>query len=369
MSGKTHAGTTMSIHAHIKELRTRLFVIVLIFIVGSMIAYMYRDPLIALLLGPLQGQKLSYLTPGGGFSFIFKVVMWGGIALSLPFAIYMLYGFISPILPQRAQRKSAMILISSFILVCCGATFGYIYAIPGAMKFLLTFADNYVNAMLTADSYLNFVLVYTVGLGALFQIPLLMIITNWIVPLKPKKLLSMERYVVVVAFILAALITPTPDAINQTIIAAPIIAMYQIGFLAVVFSGRKQRKLLKQLKRANKKRLKLVAKRPGVIRVGKYAMRNYYLQPLIAKRKLVVPGTNMAQMHAVPKSAPTVARIKVKPVQTLSAPIRRPASLHVVRRTSSQRLQQPSRVLLQGNRVVTKRVDGFGQYRTQNFSL
>lgn len=241
MSGRTPA-TTMTLHAHVKELRTRLFMVALIFIVASTLAYIFRDNVIAVLLSPLEGQKLSFLTPGGGFSFIFKVIMWSGIAISLPFLVYVLYGFISPALPPKAQRKSLIILLTSFVLLCLGALFGYIYAIPGAMRFLLTFAEDYINPMLTADAYLNFVLVYTVGLGVLFQIPLIMIIINWITPLGPKKLLGIERYVIVGAFVLAAIITPTPDAVNQTIIAAPVIAMYQVGFAGVLISHRKARK-------------------------------------------------------------------------------------------------------------------------------
>lgn len=232
---------TMSLHAHIKELRTRLFVVAFIFIVASMLAYVFRDVVIAILLAPLDGQQLSYLTLGGGFNFIFNVIMWSGVAVSVPFFIYAMYGFIAPALPERAQKKSLTVLVSSFFLLCCGATFGYVYAIPGAIRFLLTFAGAYVNPMLTADAYLSFVLVYTIGLGVLFQIPLIMIIINWITPLGPKKLFSIERYVIVGAFIIAAFITPTPDAINQSIIAAPIIIMYQIGFIGVLISRRSRR--------------------------------------------------------------------------------------------------------------------------------
>ena len=336
MNGKTRAGTTMSIHAHIKELRTRLFVIALIFIVASMIAYVYRDPIIAVLLSPLQGQKLSYLTPGGGFSFIFKIAMWGGIAVALPFVIYMTYGFISPILPPKAQRKSAMVLLASFVLLCCGAVFGYIFAIPGAMRFLLTFADSYVDAMLTADSYLNFVLVYTIGLGILFQIPLLMVITNWIFPLKPKKLLSLQRYVVVVAFILAALITPTPDAVNQAIIAAPIIAMYQIGFVAVVLSRRKERRSDRRLKKKSPQTLNLVSANLAAPRFGRQAMRVYYMQPLIAKRVLAVV------------EVPSAARIA-----------RKSSPLQVSDRSTAKKTKQASRVLSNSKSGGRKHVDGF----------
>lgn len=255
MSGKK-AGkqeTTMSIHAHIKELRTRLFVLALIFIVASGVAYVFREDIAHVLMAPLDGQKLYNLTPGGQFSFILKIIMWAGIAATIPFFIASLYSFIAPALPERARRHGPKILFFSMILLCAGAVFGYIYAIPGAMRFLLSFADGLVTPMITGESYLNFVLAYTVGLGVLFQIPLLMIIINWATPLKPKMLLSMERYVIVIAFVAAAIITPTPDPTNQAIIAAPVIAMYQVGFAAVLVSHTSMRR---QARRAQKSGVK-----------------------------------------------------------------------------------------------------------------
>jgi sec-independent protein translocase protein TatC len=228
-------------HGHIKELRNRLFLVAGVFLLTSSVAYAFRDTIIAVLLQPLGHQTLTYLTPGGGFSFIFKVTMWCGLALMFPFLMLVIYQFVMPALPKKAQAKSAFVLIASLVLFAGGAAFGYFYAIPGALKFLLTFADTYVQATLTADSYINFVLAYTAGLGVLFQIPLLLIITNWITPLKPGKLFSFERYVIVVSFVLAAIVTPTPDVVNQVIIALPIILMYQIGVFAVMWSNWRSR--------------------------------------------------------------------------------------------------------------------------------
>lgn len=235
-SGNTTRIPVMTMHDHIKELRNKLFLVAIFFLIFSTVAYVYRDILIGYLMAPLDGESLSYLNPGGGFSFIFKVTMWAGFATTLPFFAFSLYRFLLPVLPIRAHRNSLVIFVASLFLLICGAAFGYFYAIPGAMNFLLTFADEYVNPMLTADSYLNFILAYTVGLGLLFQLPLLMIILHWITPQKPTNLLKIERYVIVLAFILAAIITPTPDIVNQAIIAGPIILMYQIGFLAVWIS-------------------------------------------------------------------------------------------------------------------------------------
>ena len=177
----------MTLQAHLKELRTRLFVVATAFVIFATAAYMVHDTLLTALLAPLGGQKLAYLNPGGGFSFVFAVTLWSGLALTMPLIIYNLYSFIAPALPARARTRGALIFISSCILFAAGAAFGYMYAIPAALKFLVGFGDGYVQAMLTADAYLNFVLLYTVGLGLLFQLPIIMMVIHWITPLKPRK--------------------------------------------------------------------------------------------------------------------------------------------------------------------------------------
>jgi sec-independent protein translocase protein TatC len=266
---------TVTLKDHIKELRNRSFCVALVFLVGSSLAYNYRDPLIKFMLQPLDGQKLVYLNPGGGFSFIFQVTMYVGIALAIPVLLYNLYRFVAPILPKQARRSSALVLFSSIFLLIAGMTFGYVYAIPGALKFLTAFAGDYISASLTADSYLNFVLAYTAGLGILFQLPLILVFVHWIHPLTPGGLLKFERYAVVIAFVLAALITPTPDVINQAVIAAPIIVMYQLGFFAIVVSiTRKKRRLKKEERLRNIQRVPNEAEQKPVLSQVQRALNN-----------------------------------------------------------------------------------------------
>lgn len=198
-----------------------------------------------LLLGPLEGQKLMYLTPAGGFTFIFLVSIYAGLALTIPLLVYQLYSFARPALPLRSQGYGGKLLILSLVLLIAGVLFGYFYAVPGALRFLSTFAGEYVESALTADSYLNFIVGYTLGLGVIFQLPLLLFIVHKIKPLTPGGLLKSERWVILFAFIAAAIITPTPDPLNQTIIALPVIIIYQLGVFAVLVSISKTNRLNK----------------------------------------------------------------------------------------------------------------------------
>jgi len=238
---KTSGRDVKAFADHIGELRLRITWVILAFIVTSALAYQFRDALVNIVLAPIGHQKLVYLTPAGGFNFIFQVTMYAGAVVTAPVLIYQLYKFVQAALPKRARRYSIRIVMAATLLMIAGVCFGYFVAVPAALHFLTTFAGSYVEANLTADSYLNFIMAYVAGLGLLFQLPLLLIFWNWISPLSGKKLLSSERFVILFAFIAAAMITPTPDPTNQAMVAVPIILIYQIGVIAVMVLNRHQK--------------------------------------------------------------------------------------------------------------------------------
>lgn len=239
-SAVTSAATEQTFIEHLYELRSRLFWVVTSLIVASSIGYYIKDALVEFILAPLHGEKLIYLTPGGGFSFIFTVCLYFGALLTIPVIVYHIYKFLQPVL-GNASRAIVMLIVSlSGVLALSGALFAYIVAIPAAISFLTTFAGDAVTPNLTAESYLGFIVAYMLGLAALFQLPLLLFIFDYVKPFPPGALLSSQRFVVVGAIIAAALITPTPDIINQLIVAGPIIAIYQLGAV-VVYVRRKLR--------------------------------------------------------------------------------------------------------------------------------
>ena len=235
---------------HIAELRRRFMLIAVVFVAASALAYTYHEALVHLIMSPLKGQKLVYLTPGGGFSFIFQVSLYAGLIVSAPFIVHHIYAFIKPALPRRAQRSAGKVVMTALFLIIMGIAYGYFVAVPAALHFLSGFAGDSVTPNLTADSYLSFFLSYIAGLALLSLLPLFLIFWHWVKPMSPGGLLKSERWVILLAFVAAALITPTPDAANQTMIAGPVILLYQGGVIAVMTSiarsKRAQRRAAKQ---------------------------------------------------------------------------------------------------------------------------
>lgn len=223
---------------HLAELRSRLFVVAIALVSGGVIGYIFQDAIAAFLLAPLHGEKLVYLTPGGGLDFIFKISLYAGMLVALPVAVYEIYKYLSPLIPSsRTRHFAALVIVASGTLAVAGILFGYYIIMPSALEFLANFAGKYVHADLTATSYIDFVALHSLGVAAIFQAPIILLFVNSINgPIKPIKLLKSEQYVVLGSIVIAALIAP-PDLKNQTLVALPIFLIYQLGVVAVVIQN------------------------------------------------------------------------------------------------------------------------------------
>lgn len=249
-------------------------------------------------------------------------------------------------------RRSALFYVGlSTSLAAAGVLFAYFVSLPAAINFLTGFSVNHIQAMLTADSYLSFVATYLLGAALLFQIPLLLLIINTMTPLKPSKLMKLQKFVVVGAFILGAIISPTPDIMNQAFLAIPVIAMYQLG-VAMVWL---QNKL-----RARKVRARPLPQEPG-------------------QDGDVIPAALLDELRAPVKPVaplPRATPVKVQP----SRPAQRPAMQpRVFSDIGPQRVQaqpvatpRPAASIARPARpappltVPARSIDGFSSYRPAN---
>lgn len=233
----------LTLSDHLSELRARLLATAAFFVLACAVAYPFYKTIMHWLLLPLGGEKLYFNTPAGGISFIIKICMYSGLIAILPVITYQLYKFIAPVMARRRSRTIALYTVASFVLAVAGVLFAYFISLPAALHFLTGIQIHDVSALITVDAYVSFVTTYLLAGALLFQVPLIMVITNSITPLPPPKLMSFQRYNIVASFIIAALITPTPDVVNQSIIAVPMIGMYQVGVILIWLQQRRARRL------------------------------------------------------------------------------------------------------------------------------
>lgn len=230
--------TKLTFLEHFYELRKRLFWIALTLAVTTSVGFEIKDWLIAVIVAPLKGAQLIYLTPGGGFSFIFTLSLYFGVLLTIPVMTYHIYRFLQPMLKTTSRRFVLTFVGMSAGLAALGVGLAYFLAIPSALGFLNDVSGNSIVPNLTADAYLRFVVTYTVGLAVLFQLPLLIFLFDHIRPIPPGILKRTQRYGIVVSSILAGFITPSPDLMNYAIVLLPIIGSYELGVLAVYLRRR-----------------------------------------------------------------------------------------------------------------------------------
>lgn len=220
---------------HLQELRSRVLLSLIALLIGSICGYMLHSTILTLLITPL-GQPVFYSSPSGGFDFVVKISLFFGFVVSLPIFVSNGLRFIAPILPQQSTRFLLVLFAASCTLLIMGMLFAYFVSLPAALYFLSSFTPERIHALISTDEYLSFVIRYLLGFGLLFQLPLIMLTVNSIKRISFKTLMGFQKWVVLLSFLAAAILTPTPDVFNQLLMALPLIALYQItiGVLVIV---------------------------------------------------------------------------------------------------------------------------------------
>lgn len=219
---------------HIRELRTRIVVCAAVLVLGGIVGYFFYTPILEWLRSPL-GTSLYYNTPAGSFNFILKVASMVGILAMVPFVIFQIIMFVQPVFKEKlSTMRVVFYTFASIILAVAGASFAFYAILPGALRFFAGFQVEGLSAIIDANNYLNFVINAIVTFIIVFQIPLLMIIIDRIKPISPKKLLSMEKYVVLGGLVVSLIVPFAMDVTTSILIASPIIILYNLS-VGVIF--------------------------------------------------------------------------------------------------------------------------------------
>jgi sec-independent protein translocase protein TatC len=226
---------------HLHELRNCLFVPAAAFLIGGTLGYIWHNQLIGILRKPFN-ETLYYGTPAGNFNFIMKICLITGLAMALPVLVYKVMSFIRPALPSLIVAKTMRrMTLLSFFLALSGLLFAFFIMVPMSLHFFAGFKVNGISPLISADSYLSFVANCLLSFMIIFQIPLVMSFIDRIRPIPPGKMWHNEKYVIVGALALALILPFTYDPVTQFIVAVPIIVLYNLSILLIVFAHRRQK--------------------------------------------------------------------------------------------------------------------------------
>ena len=234
----------MSLMEHLDELRKRLIRSVIFLLIGFCVAYAFHERLYGIVQAPLDHLHiaLNFTHPTDGLNLYLKTSMYGGAILASPFILYQLWLFISPGLYRHEQKYVVPFMAATVSLFLAGAWFGYHYVLPGMLNVLINNFGKKFTPIITIEDYTGFFLAIVLVLGVTFELPVLIFFLALFGIVDAKFLLKHFRYAILIIFIVAGIICPSPDPIYMCLFAAPMLVLYMAGVGAAYFVHPNRRK-------------------------------------------------------------------------------------------------------------------------------
>lgn len=237
----------MSFLEHLDELRRRMLYSAIALLVAFLSCWAFAPEIFTVLERPLTqylapGDKLAFTRVAAPFFLYMKVAFLAGIFLASPVILWQVWAFISPGLYKKERRLAAPFIIFATLFFVAGGYFGYRTVLPMACHFFVELGKDF-KQVITVDDYFSFASKLLLGMGAVFETPILIFFLSRLGIVTPGFLLRKFKYAVVAIFIIAAIITPTPDMVTQSALAVPMVLLYLLGIaIAYVFGKKEERK-------------------------------------------------------------------------------------------------------------------------------
>lgn len=223
----------LTLTEHLADLRSCLLKSIAALVVGTGISVYLLQDIMAVLTSA--AKELYYMRPAEAFMIYMKVALLSGLVLASPFILYELYAFVRPALTKRERRFTLICIPLALVLFIAGLLFSYSFVFPRGLEFFLGFAAGKVNPLISMESYLDFLLMLVVPFGFAFNVPVILTLLAYLGIISSKMLMKFQRHVILAAFIIAGVITPTPDIITQTLLAVPLILLYEVSIVLIRF--------------------------------------------------------------------------------------------------------------------------------------
>lgn len=221
----------MSLMEHLEELRRRIVHSAIYLALGFFAVWALHNRFVDFIQAPLRriGKTLVFTHPMDALNLDLQVSLVGGAILASPFILFQVWLFIAPGLYQKERRFVVPFMLATVGLFLGGAAFGYYWVLPGALKILIVDFGHNFTPMVTIEEYTSFFLSIILGLGISFEMPILIFFLALFGIVSPRFLWKNIRYAILAVFLVAAIITPSPDPWTMCIYAIPMLGLYLIG--------------------------------------------------------------------------------------------------------------------------------------------
>ena len=228
---------------HLEELRRRLVISFVAVAVAFFACWAFAEPIFALIQAPLTkylppGDKLAYTRLTAPFFLYMKVSFFAGLFVASPVILLQLWLFVAPGLYKKERRMAAPFIIFGTLFFILGGYFGYRYLLPATCSFFVETGKQF-KQMVTVDDYFSFASTIIMATGLVFETPVLIFFLARLGIVTPAFLMQKFKYAIVFSFVIAAVVTPTPDMVTQSALAVPMILLYLIGVGVAFVFGKK----------------------------------------------------------------------------------------------------------------------------------
>ena len=230
----------LTVLGHLGELRQRLIKSVIAVAITTTISFVFARQIFNILILPAEGINLIFIEMTEMIGTYMKVSLASGIILAMPYLIYHLIMFVSPALTGKEKRYVYLILPWVALMFAAGVTFGYFVLVPPATKFLITFGSDIATPQIKIGNYISIVTRLLLAIGLVFEMPVITTFLARLGVITPKWLSDKRKIAVIFAFILAAIITPTFDPVNQSLVAVPLVILYEMSIWLAKLVQRKE---------------------------------------------------------------------------------------------------------------------------------
>jgi len=239
-----HDEGKMSFLEHLGELRTRIVWSLIPSVIGLMVAFHFSDHILKFIARPLAktNSELVALAPTEAFWTSMKLSMVAGLFLAMPVILWQVWAFVAPGLHKNERKYAGPFVIVGSLLFVAGGAFALLVVVPFAVTFLVQFGQAQgIKSMISVERHVDFVVKFTLAFGLVFELPVVITLLSLIGIVTPRFLSKNRKYAILINFIIAAVLTPTPDMVNQALMAGPLCLLYEVGIVAAWLVTRRKR--------------------------------------------------------------------------------------------------------------------------------
>jgi sec-independent protein translocase protein TatC len=226
---------------HLGELRVRIMRALYGLLAGTVIALPFSERIVDWLARPITrlGYELVFTAPAEAFWVQMKVGLIAGVFIAAPVILWQVWAFIAPGLHRHEKKYAVPFVLIGSVMFLAGGVFSLFVVTPYALTFLLGYARPGLKPMITIQNHIDFLLKFTLAFGAVFELPLALTLLARMGVVNARMLARNRKYAILGAFVAGAILTPTPDAFNQALMAGPLIILYEVGIVCARIFGRK----------------------------------------------------------------------------------------------------------------------------------